>query len=335
MEVTVAEEIANVSHGSPHVVLLGAGASRAAFPDGDANGRRLPVMADFVEVVGLQGLLDSAGIPWKGLNFEDVYSGVVRTGHAIREEIEAATHAYFSSLALPEHVTLYDRLVLSLRPKDVVATFNWDPFLIQAVRRNGLLPDHVKLAFLHGNVLQGFCATDNLHGLRGKDCPRCGVALADVSLLYPIGEKEYENSPAIKSAWALTREAFKSAFMVTVFGYGAPASDRGAVTLLKESWGAVEERQFEQFEMIDIRPEDQLKESWKEFIHTHHYEVHTAFDESWLRNHPRRTGEAYWNQYMMAAFIEPNPVPGFADLGSLHAWFKPLIDAERNAEAHT
>jgi cyclic nucleotide-binding protein len=30
----------------------------------------------------------------------------------------------------PELLTLYDHLVLSLRPKDVIATFNWDPFLI-------------------------------------------------------------------------------------------------------------------------------------------------------------------------------------------------------------
>lgn len=333
MEMTVAQEIADVSHGAPHVVLLGAGASRAAFPNGDANGRRLPVMADFVEVVGLQALLDAAGVPWKGFKFEDVYSGVVRTGHPVREQIEAATHAYFSTLKLPDHVTLYDRLVLSLRPKDVIATFNWDPFLIQAVRRNGVLSTHVKLAFLHGNVLQGFCAKDSLHGLRGSTCPLCGSSLADVPLLYPIGEKDYEDTPAIKSAWDLTREAFKAAFMVTVFGYGAPSSYRGAVALLKESWGSVEDRQFEQFEVIDIRPEDQLMESWKEFIHTHHYEVHAAFEDSWIKSHPRRTGEAYWNQYLMAAFIEPNPVPSLSALDSLHDWFKPLIDAEREAES--
>jgi len=34
----------------PHVFILGAGASVAACPDGDRNGRRLPVMANFVEV---------------------------------------------------------------------------------------------------------------------------------------------------------------------------------------------------------------------------------------------------------------------------------------------
>lgn len=32
----------------PHVVLLGAGASRAAFPSGEETGKHLPLMNDFV-----------------------------------------------------------------------------------------------------------------------------------------------------------------------------------------------------------------------------------------------------------------------------------------------
>ena len=36
------EQIAGRMH---HTVVLGAGASRAAFPDGDKNGKKLPVMA--------------------------------------------------------------------------------------------------------------------------------------------------------------------------------------------------------------------------------------------------------------------------------------------------
>ena len=37
----------NYNH-HPHVVILGAGASLAAFPDGDKNGRKLPLMNDIV-----------------------------------------------------------------------------------------------------------------------------------------------------------------------------------------------------------------------------------------------------------------------------------------------
>ena len=35
----------------PHVVILGAGCSKAAAPQGDANGVNLPVMDDFLEVI--------------------------------------------------------------------------------------------------------------------------------------------------------------------------------------------------------------------------------------------------------------------------------------------
>jgi hypothetical protein len=39
-EYSVAQEIADVSIGAPHVIILGAGANLAAFPNGDKNGRR-------------------------------------------------------------------------------------------------------------------------------------------------------------------------------------------------------------------------------------------------------------------------------------------------------
>ncbi len=50
-EASVEDEINAVSMGRPHVVLLGAGASRAAFLNGDRNGKILPLMADFVKHV--------------------------------------------------------------------------------------------------------------------------------------------------------------------------------------------------------------------------------------------------------------------------------------------
>jgi hypothetical protein len=53
---------------------------------------------------------------------------------------------------LPNEPTIYDHLVLSLRPKDLIATFNWDPFLYQAFVRNGHVGDMPYLAFLHGTM---------------------------------------------------------------------------------------------------------------------------------------------------------------------------------------
>jgi len=37
----------------PHIVILDAGASLAALPHGDRNGRKLPVMDNFMETLGL------------------------------------------------------------------------------------------------------------------------------------------------------------------------------------------------------------------------------------------------------------------------------------------
>jgi hypothetical protein len=47
--------------------------------------------------------------------------------------------------------------------------------------------------------------------------------------------------------------------------------------------------------------------------------------------HPRRTGEAFMNQYIEALFIEDNPVPRDISLAQLKKWFQPLLDAESAA----
>ena len=65
--------IENPGVSAPHVVLLGAGASLAAFPNGDANQKQLPVMNNLVEVVNLKPLLEKPYINSFG-NFETIYS---------------------------------------------------------------------------------------------------------------------------------------------------------------------------------------------------------------------------------------------------------------------
>ena len=52
-EVTVEQEIADTSHGRPHVVLLGAGASFAALSKGDKYGRPVPLLRDVAESLKL------------------------------------------------------------------------------------------------------------------------------------------------------------------------------------------------------------------------------------------------------------------------------------------
>lgn len=228
-------------------------------------------------------------------------------------------------------------LNLSLRGKDAIFTFNWDPFLIQSRIRLALLgvgESLPQLFFLHGNVLIGFCRQDRTSGLVGKRCSSHGKLFEPSQLLFPVEKKNYQDGGLIEREWEAARAFLKSCFMLTIFGYSAPTTDVEAMALLKEGWGTPAKRELEQTEIISRPDADEhvLAEKWEDFIHTHHFEVHGSFYESWLGNHPRRSGEAYWNQYLEAKFVSNNPIPQeFADLPDLVNWFRPLLEAELGA----
>jgi hypothetical protein len=134
MVFSVDEEARTVSGERPHVVILGAGASAAACPKGDRYGRRLPVMNDLIDTVGLAAELGGLGLDCRGKNFEVVYGELADRGDAtVCWAIESRVREYFEALELPDRPTTYDHLVLSLREKDVIATFNWDPLLVQGI----------------------------------------------------------------------------------------------------------------------------------------------------------------------------------------------------------
>lgn len=330
MEWSREQEIQQLEMERPHLVILGAGASRAAFPDGEKNSKQLPLMNDLVNVVGVRKLLSDAGVDTNGQNFEEIYAKLFEdeTHHGIGQQLEDAVYEYFSSLELPDQPSLYDYVVLSLREKDVIATFNWDPFLIQACRRNGRRFGCPKLLFLHGNVLAGYCERDKVAGLKGSRCRNCSEPFQPSRLLYPIRKKDYHLQAFIEIQWQEVQQVLKSAFMVTIFGYSAPQSDVDALELFKKAWGAPSNRAMEQFEIIDIKPEEELRKTWGPFIHSHHYETHANFWGSWMANHPRRTGEAYLNQYQQVLFIENNPMPRDVPFERLRFWTQRLRDVE-------
>lgn len=329
-EYTEEFEISQATFGRPHVVLLGAGASYAAFPDGDKNGRKLPLLKDFVEVIGLQGLMSEAGVKPPFDDFEAIYSGIALNPAqwALRECLDARIHDYFSSLELPDEPTLYDHLVLSLRPKDVIATFNWDPFLWNACHRNRTLCGSPALLFLHGSVAIGRCDHCKLVLSRSARTCQCGRAIEPIPILFPVTQKNYNSDPAIAAHWRNLQRALKACWAFTVFGYSAPKTDVEAVALLKDGWGSIDDRHLEEVEIIDIRNEDELRESWDQFIHTHHYTVKGDFFQSWVAQHPRRSCEAIWAQNMDCMFIQPFTAPQTASLSELHDWFRPRVNAE-------
>jgi len=210
-------------------------------------------MNDLAETVGLTSILGS------GENFELAYEQLIRQGcdhEAAR--VRRAVWDYFVDLELPDDVTVYDQLILSLRAKDLIFTFNWDPFLFDTWARNSCI-DGVQLPeihFLHGNVRVGICK-----GCCGKwgrvftVCPECGDRFSELPLLFPESDKNYEGNWYIRSAWEQAKELIANAFTVTVFGYGAPASDRRAVELLKRAWLSQESHVFKQVEVVDIKKE--------------------------------------------------------------------------------
>ena len=332
---TVEEEIASPKSERHHVVILGAGASRAAFQFGDRNGQKLPVIKDFVEVVGLAGLLTTNGINPPFDNFESIYSDIATdtSKAALQKEIGKRVYDYFAALKLPDTPTLYDHLILSLRPKDVVATFNWDPFLWNAAARNRHFSEPPDLLFLHGNVAIGHCPDCKLVLCRSHDCPQCGHPLVASPLLYPVKQKNYQSDPAISAHWSRLESMLKSAWTITFFGYGAPETDVEAIRLLMNGWGNPEKRLMEETEIIDIRPEGDLTTTWKPFIHSHHYSICGSFYDSTIAKHPRRSCEALWERNAGARFMNGGTdFPNSMDFYSLYNWLEPRIAAEQDTQ---
>jgi len=330
-EVTVEQEVADTKMGRPHVVILGAGASRQTCLNGDKNGNKLPLMRDFTEVVEIKSMLKQWSID-PNQNFEEIFSDLYeRNENQKLRQVENAVEEYFDQLELPDKPTIYDHLVLSLREKDLIATFNWDPLLIHAYLRNNKsklkLP---KLAFLHGNVRAGYCEKDKMVGLANTQCRKCGKLYKRAPLLYPIKKKDYAQNLFIANEWKQLKLGFKNAFMITIFGYSGPKTDTEAITAMKEAWGDKNKRSMEQAAFITTQSEDEVSETWEPFIHTHHYEVCGDFYDSWIANHPRRTGEAYFNQYIEAKFIDDNPIPRAIDFPELWKWFEQFKKAENS-----
>jgi hypothetical protein len=335
--VTREQEINDPRASPPHFVLLGAGASKAALPHGDKNGMDLPLMREIAVELNLSASFPDDLRELAVTDFEAAFSQLYERHQGMATQIEDAIADYFRQLRLPDETTLYDTLLLCLRGKDTIFTFNWDPLLfIARVRLNqrGLTDQFPAIFYLHGNVIAAYCEKDKIFGYTNGTCSKCGKPFTPTRLLFPVGAKDYNTDPGIRRAWEAAQAVLKDTFMLTLFGYSAPVTDVEAVDLLQKGWGEVGEREMEQTEIIH-RPganTEELIARWQPFIHTHHYELHDSFYDSWLGTHPRRSGEAHWNQYYAAKFIDANPVPrDITDLDQLVAWFEPLLEAEKRA----
>jgi len=336
---TKEDRIKTVFGGGGHVVILGAGASIASTNrKHEQSGKILPSMDHFIEIVGLQDIVDAIDSKLKSDNFEILYSNLFQDNPKSKEvfEIEKRVKEYFSEMKLPDEPTIYDHLVLSLRPRDLIATFNWDPFLFQAFSRNReFTKDSPNVAFLHGCVALGYSKEDKKAGPAGMWARRDGGLFEPTKLLYPVKVKNYTDNEFISREWErlkywLHKDSTK---LVTIFGYGAPDTDVEAVKLMDDAYGGKDARNMEQFEIIDIQNEDTVTNRWNRFIHTHHYDYCNDYFNSSLALNPRRTSESYFQHILPSspaeAFSESNPVPSdLKTMVELWDWHRPLIEAE-------
>ncbi len=314
--------------GRPHVVILGAGASLAAFPTGDARGRRLPLMANVVDVLGLRSLVEDAGHdPQQG--FESLYSTLHASDpySALVKRIEQRVNEYFGSLELPKYPSLYDLLLLSLRDKDAVFTFNWDPFLVDAFARlDGKVPlPHI--FHLHGNVRVSFCSQCQMSTPNVDSCPTCCGTRTPSRLLYPIEKKDYASDPFISTQWDAAREFISRAGIITIFGYSAPTTDTEAMSIFNKAWkGDGAEKLVERVEIIDIRDHDEIARQWSSFAFFDHYDIRRSFFDSLLSIYPRRSCEALAHMGINGDLVEP--IPWIGSLAGVMKSMEELIARE-------
>lgn len=319
---------------APHVVLLGAGASRAGFPEGDRNRKLVPLMDGLPDILGKPwcDLVERARPPHVG--FEMQFSWIRKSGGYADElrEIERLIDVYFDGLDLPDSPTIYDYLVLGLRPKDIIATFNWDPFLMLAERRNRYVAPLPDIRFLHGCVRYATCPKHDVLGTSAEMCPECRTPLTRSRLLLPDDQKDYTRDPQIQRDWNIVTEKLKKAFHLTIFGYSGPATDFKARQLLLEGWRQTPIRDISHVEIIDIRDEDELREGWGDFIPFGHDMVRSTFWESTIARWPRRTAE-----YKLSASLYGIPSKNVGPLRTesleeLQTWHAAIAAAEPKQE---
>lgn len=329
---TIEDQIKTVENRFRHIVILGAGASIASsIHNPNNNGLTLPSMDNLIQVLKLEELFLAHDVKFDNQNFENVFSSVFEEnpGSKLLVDLEAAVYDYFDNLNLPDTPTIYDYLILSLRKKDLIATFNWDPFLLQAFARNMSFTNNLPhLAFLHGNVAVGICEEDRTFGPKYQTSLISGKSFQPVKLLYPISKKDYNSDKYISSQWSLLSQGLENPARVTIFGYSAPKTDKEAIKIMSKSYGPSEKKMFTQFEIIDTKDKNKIQRSWKKFIFSHHYEIHNNFFESTIAKFPRRTGEVFYHNLIMGKWYQENWIRQGKTFDEVWDWYSQFLKYE-------
>lgn len=323
----------------PHLFVLGAGATKATIPHGDRNGCKTPVMDGFLGTIGKSSILNGISLHTKSQNIEAIYSELYERPECINtvREIEHVISDYFRKLKLPDSPTLYDYLILSLRKKDCIASFNWDPLLVEAYNRVLEITDNLpELLFLHGNVAAGICYECKRYApLQNTSCPSCGNKLKMTKLLYPVKQKDYSSDLFIRDQWNEFKKYLSCSTILTIWGYSAPTSDEDAKQTMFKAFSSTL-RIFDQVEIIDIANENELYNKWHPFIQNAHDHVKfmKSLEESLVWEFPRRSTEGYAKRnfgcWWGTSSVKLKKCSNFEGLSLL---LRPLIEEEQEGNA--
>jgi hypothetical protein len=288
------------------------------------------MMRELASALGVTEDLQRLGLP--ALDFETAFSSLVtnQLDRQLQADLERRVDEYFGRLRLPQQPTFYDYLVLSLRGKDLIATFNWDPLLFQAFQRNLIVGEEnlPRIAYLHGSAAFSLCMDHKRYVPRGRDCGQCGHPPAPMQLLYPVAAKDYQSSPFIREQWQMVAFYLRRASFLSTMGYSAPRTDVEARHLLRQPWQENETFQLNEMEIIDVRPAVEIEETWKDFPFSHHYRILDDVWKSEVLRVARRSTEALFDRTMMLKPWEGRPLPRASSLAKLQDSVRPLIDEE-------
>jgi hypothetical protein len=289
-------------------------------------------MNELAHVIELDSLLDESEFKSALTDFEAFFDSLSKqpANAVLKEEIEQRLADYFQPMELPDQVTLYDQILLSLRSKDVVASFNWDPLLLQAYRRNIVVEELPRIVFLHGNVGVGICVEHRKKGYIDQCCSKCGRLFSPAPLLYPVCEKDYTRDQFIANEWDEFSKALKYAFIFTIFGYSAPKTDVAARSLLLSAFSENTSRDFTLVEIIDIKNPKEIESNWQEFrIRENNIGIISTPEQAIMFRHTRRSCDALGEATLQGAPWRERPLPTHLTLGGLQEWIRPLVQEEK------
>jgi hypothetical protein len=70
----------------------------------------------------------------------------------------------------------------------------------------------------------------------------------------------------MEDEWKELEPFLKHGYMLTIFGYGAPATDVEAVNVMLRGWGENPSFELAEVEILDTKPQEESMETWERFL---------------------------------------------------------------------